>query len=103
MPFHSAGLTRAGEEDGGEAGGRLPAISKTFTGGRAIPKGLTLYQSLAGSKNPKDQELRHYLWINGSRFDLIDDNNPFVGDDTHAAGTRFLSEGPDRAIRSSST
>src|SRR6476660_3789585 len=41
------------------------------------PEGLDLYQSLAGSENPKDKKLRHYLWINAARFDLIDDNKPF--------------------------
>ncbi len=43
------------------------------------PEALTLYQALAGSKNPKDQQLRQYLRINASRFDLIRQNQPFVG------------------------
>jgi Peptidase family M49 len=43
------------------------------------PDGLKLYLSLADSKDPKDRTLREYLKINGGRFDLIDDNKPFVG------------------------
>ncbi len=43
------------------------------------PEGLKLYQSLAGSSAPKDLQLRRFLRINGSRFDLIDNNAPFVG------------------------
>jgi hypothetical protein len=43
------------------------------------PEGLTLYQSLAVSRNKRDIELRRYLWINASRFDLLDQNKPFVG------------------------
>ncbi len=43
------------------------------------PEGLKLYQSLAGSTDPKDIALRRFLRINGSRFDLINDNAPFVG------------------------
>jgi hypothetical protein len=43
------------------------------------PEGLKLYQSLAGSHDPKDIALRRFLRINGSRFDLINDNAPFVG------------------------
>ncbi len=43
------------------------------------PEGLKLYQSLAGSSSPKDVQLRRFLRINGSRFDLIDNNAPFVG------------------------
>ena len=66
------------------------------------PEALSLYQSLAGSTNPRDIQLRRYLWINASRFDLIDDNKPFVGKDAHASGAWFLSAGldsrPDRKI-----
>ena len=40
---------------------------------------LALYQSLEDSKHPRDVQLRRYLWINASRFDLIDANRPFVG------------------------
>ncbi len=43
------------------------------------PEALTLYQSLASSTNPHDQKLRRYLWINASRFDLLEENKPFVG------------------------
>jgi hypothetical protein len=43
------------------------------------PEGLKLYQALAGSTAPRDLELRRFLRINGSRFDLIRDNAPFVG------------------------
>ena len=43
------------------------------------PEGLKLYQSLAGSSVPRDVALRRFLRINGSRFDLIDNDAPFVG------------------------
>jgi hypothetical protein len=43
------------------------------------PEGLTLYQSLAPSQNPRDVKLRRYVWINASRFDLLNDNRPFIG------------------------
>jgi Peptidase family M49 len=43
------------------------------------PEGLKLYNELAGSTAPRDQELRRFLRINGSRFNLIDNNAPFVG------------------------
>src|SRR5262249_8832603 len=38
------------------------------------PDALALYQSLEDSKHPRDAQLRRYLWINASRFDLIDEN-----------------------------
>jgi hypothetical protein len=43
------------------------------------PEALTLYQSLKGATDARDQMLRRFLYINGSRFDLLDENRPFVG------------------------
>ncbi len=43
------------------------------------PEGLKLYDELAGSTAPRALELRRFLRINGSRFDLINNNAPFVG------------------------
>ena len=43
------------------------------------PEGLKLYHELAGSTAPRALELRRFLRINGSRFDLINNNAPFVG------------------------
>ena len=43
------------------------------------PEGLLLYQSLKGSLSPRDQRLRRFLFINAGRFDLLDENRPFVG------------------------
>jgi hypothetical protein len=53
------------------------------------PEGLTLYQSLAASHNPRDVELRRYMWINASRFDLLDHNKPFVGTEPLPPGRGF--------------
>jgi peptidase M49-like protein len=43
------------------------------------PEALALYKQLSKSTNPKDVALRKFLFINGSRFDLIDENKAFVG------------------------
>jgi len=78
MPFHSAGLTAR----------EVKMVEKLVDASRYLeaiywrqmdPDGLTLYESLATSKNSKDEALRRYLWINASRFDLLDDDKPFVG------------------------
>jgi len=61
------------------------------------PEALALYQSLAGSTNPRDIQLRRYLWINASRFDLIDENKPFVGQDPVPPGRGFYPQGLTRA------
>jgi len=50
------------------------------------PEGLNLLQQLQGSTNPQDQGLARMLSINGSRFDLIDNNKAFVGTDRFAPG-----------------
>jgi hypothetical protein len=60
------------------------------------PEGLKLYLSLANSKDPRDQMLREYLKINGGRFDLIDDNKPFVGTAPMPPGRGFYPEGLTR-------
>jgi len=50
------------------------------------PEGLTLYRALAGSTVPRDVELRRFLKINGSRFDLIRNDAPFVGASPRPSG-----------------
>ena len=88
MPFHSTGLSAR----------EIKMVEKLVDASRYVeqiywrqsdPEGLTLYESLAGSKNPKDEMLRRYLWINASRFDLLDGNKPFVGATPMSPGRGF--------------
>ncbi len=60
------------------------------------PDALSLYQSLEDSKHPRDAQLRRYLWINASRFDLIDENKPFVGKEPMSPGRGFYPQGVTR-------
>jgi hypothetical protein len=60
------------------------------------PEALALYQSLERSTSPRDVLLRRYLWINASRFDLIDENKPFVGKDPMFPGRGFYPQGLTR-------
>jgi hypothetical protein len=53
------------------------------------PEGLDLYRSLEGKTSKRDVELRRYLWINGSRFDLLDGEKPFVGNTPMSPGRGF--------------
>ncbi|MGA8311031.1 MAG: Zn-dependent hydrolase [Terriglobales bacterium] len=96
MPFHSAGLTVREKK----------MVEKLVDASRHLedifwrqidPEALTLYQSLANSKNPKDEQLRRYIWINASRFDLLDENRPFVGTAPIPPGRGFYPEGLTRA------
>ena len=78
MPFHSQGLSareQALVKKLVEASQYLEQIYWR----QSDPKGLALLRSLAGSKAPADVALRRFLMINGSRYDLIRDNEPFVG------------------------
>jgi len=54
------------------------------------PEALKLYDGLAGSRAPRDVALRRFLRINGSRFDLINDNAPFVGTAPWPPGRGFF-------------
>ena len=95
MPFHSAALTARERK----------LVDKLVDASRYLeeiywrqidPDGLTLYESLAESKHPQDEELRRYLWINASRFDFLDGNKPFVGTAAMAPGKGFYPEGLTR-------
>src|SRR5581483_802076 len=43
------------------------------------PKGLELYKRLLGCNQVMNQKIRRFLVINGSRYDLLENNKPFVG------------------------
>jgi Peptidase family M49 len=90
MPFRTAGLS----------GRELQLVKKLVEAcsylesiywRQSDPEGLTLYQSLAASHNHRDVELRRYMWINASRFDLLDRNAPFVGTEPMPPGRGFYS------------
>jgi hypothetical protein len=61
------------------------------------PEALTLYQSLASSQNPRDIKLRRFLWINASRYDLLNNNSPFVGTEPYFPGRGYFPVGTTRA------
>src|SRR5580698_7177299 len=93
MPFNSAGLSAREKEMVAklvDASGLLDCIYWR----QNDPEGLRLYLSLVNSKAPQDLLLRRYLKINGSRFDLIDDDKPFVGTDPMPPGRGFFPGAP---------
>jgi hypothetical protein len=95
MPFQSAGLTSREQKLVQKLVDASRYLEEIFW--RQIdPEALTIYQSLASSKNPKDQRLRRYVWINASRFDLLDLNKPFVGTAPMPTGRAFYPQGLTR-------
>jgi len=61
------------------------------------PEALALYNALGADKTPLAQNLKHYLFINGSRFDLVDGNKPFVGSAPMPPGRALYPAGLTRA------
>jgi hypothetical protein len=95
MPFNRTGLTAREQKlvrKLVEACGYLESIFWR----QSDPEALALYQSLAASTNPRDVKLRTYLKLNASRFDLIDENKPFVGTDPMPPGRGFYPAGLTR-------
>src|SRR6266568_365464 len=95
MPFRSEGLSAREQK----------LITKLVDASRYLddiywrqvdPEALGLYQSLEGSTNPQNVELRRYLWINGSRFDLLNDQEPFVGTSAMSRSRGFYPQGVTR-------
>src|SRR5580692_3788080 len=98
MPFNSASLTAREKQMIDklvDASGLLDCIYWR----QNDPEGLKLYLSLASSKNPQNESLRRYLKMNGSRFDLIDDDSPLVGTQPTPPGRGFFPGAPsDKAV-----
>jgi hypothetical protein len=63
---------------------------------QADPDGLALYKALEPEKTPLAQNLRRYLFINGSRFDLVDENKPFIGTAPMPPGRAIYPDGLTR-------
>jgi hypothetical protein len=57
------------------------------------PDGLTLYKQLEHSASPRDQKIVRLLKVNGSRWDLLDGESPFVGSDPMPPGRSLYPAG----------
>jgi hypothetical protein len=90
MPFHSAGLSAREKQ----------MVAKLVDASRYLdavywrqsdPDGLALY------KTTRDPKLKRLLMINGSRWDLLDENRPFVGTEPMPPGHALYPKGLTRA------
>jgi hypothetical protein len=95
MPFAGAGLTPR----------QRKMVEKLVDASRYLddiywrqsdPDGLTLFHELQGNNNRIDTQVRRMLMINGSRFDLLRDNDPFVGTQPMPPGRGFYPPGLTR-------
>lgn len=95
MPFHQEGLSPREVQLVHKLVDAANCIERIYWR-QSDPEGLKLYLSLAGSTNPQDVKLRHFLKINGSRYDLVDEMKPFVGSDPALPGRALYPPGLTR-------
>lgn len=95
MPFSTTGLSAR----------EIRMVRKLVDAGQALesiywrqsdPGGLALYQSLMSCTGREAKEMRRFLAINGSRFDLLEGNKPFVADASYSPGRSLFPAGMTR-------
>jgi len=91
MPFDSSKLTPRERQMVGKLVEACQYLESIYWR-QSDPEGLKLYHALAGSTAPRDAQLRRFLRINGSRFDLIRNNAPFVGTSPWPPGRNLFPE-----------
>jgi len=96
MPYNGAGLSRRERDMVDQLVIALRELESMYWR-QSDPEALALYNALESDKTPLAQKLRHYLFINGSRFDLVDGNKPFVGTAPMPPGHALYPAGLTRA------
>ncbi len=86
MPYHSETLT-ARERQAVDKLVKASREMEAIYWQQSDPEALELY------KTTKDPNLKRLLFINGARFDLIDENKPFVGTKPIPPGRNLYPEG----------
>jgi peptidase M49-like protein len=89
MPFDSSRLTPRERQMIGKLVVACQNLESIYWR-QSDPEGLNLFKSLVGSRAPMDVALRRFLRINGSRFDLINNDAPFVGAAPRPPGRGFF-------------
>ena len=95
MPFDASGLTAREQKMTAKLVDACRYLDDIYWR-QVDPDGLQLYQALEGKTSKQDVNLRRYLWINGSRFDLLDGQKPFVGATPMPLGRGFYPQGLTR-------
>jgi hypothetical protein len=60
------------------------------------PQDIPLYNALRAAPAGRGQEVARMLWIHGSRYDLVDENRPFLGTAPMPPGRALYPEGVTR-------
>jgi hypothetical protein len=95
MPFSASGLSTR----------EVQMVRKLVEAGQDLesvfwrqsdPEGLTIYQALAKCPGPTEKDIRHYLLINGNRYDLLEGNKPFLANTVYEPGHALYPAGITR-------
>jgi hypothetical protein len=78
MPFNAAALSARERQMVDQLVVACRALESMYWR-QSDPEGLALYNALEKLDTPLARNTRHYLFINGSRWDLVNENQPFVG------------------------
>src|SRR5882672_10811602 len=78
MPFNAAGLSARERQMVDQLVIALRQLESMYWR-QSDPDALALYTALEKVDTALARSTRHYLWINGSRWDLVNENEPFVG------------------------
>ena len=78
MPFNSAGLSEREKQLVGKLVEASQDLDEIYWR-QSDPKALDLYKLLEGKTDEFSDQLRRLLIINGGRYDVLDENRPFVG------------------------
>jgi hypothetical protein len=85
MPFDAAGLTALERQMIDQLVIACRYLERMYWR-QSDPEGLALYKQLTQEQRPLALKVRRYLTINGSRWDLVNENRPFVGMSTMPPG-----------------
>ena len=96
MPFDAAGLAPRERQLVNALVDALQQLESIYWR-QSDPEAMALYSALERQGVPLAARLRHYLFINGSRFDLVDENKPFVGTTPMPPGRALYPPGLTRA------
>ncbi len=96
MPFHDSSLSARERKMVGKLVDASQYLEEIYWR-QMDPEGLSLYQSLVTTRDPKQDAVRQYIWINASRFDLLDEDKPFVGTEPMPPGRGFYPKNLTRA------
>src|SRR4051812_22064453 len=77
MPFSASGLTARERQMVDQLVVACRYLERMYWR-QSDPEGLALYKALERTDTPLARSVRQYLLVNGSRWDLVDENRPFI-------------------------